>query len=290
MLEIVAKPCLARNSDELPFGAAAQLDDALDRDVQAHAERPARDGLVARPIVPAVVVQQKGVVLDGFARAQQSGEHDGEGNAHRPIDAKELWREDAAHRVDAGPKTRNSSDMRTILLALGLALLVGPASAQQRPTLRFDPNRIEFATPWAQSSPCLGDRSDPMCTAHAILVCATFSRRPECGDFPRQHKFSNPQGWTRVEYRIVAAGIVSHEAVRRFDQSNDRERFEPLSGLAYIAPGVLQVRIMDRTCGPDAADCSTAPWRDLMIVAERRRGTWSYVEYMSFRGGVWLVE
>jgi hypothetical protein len=103
-----------------------------------------------------------------------------------------------ARAIDVGMKTRNSSDMRTTLLAMAFALLVGPAGAQQRPTLRFDPNRIEFATPWAQSSPCLGDRSDPMCTAHAIVVCETLARRPECGDFPRLRTFSNPYGWTRA--------------------------------------------------------------------------------------------
>lgn len=180
--------------------------------------------------------------------------------------------------------------MRILFLAFGLALFAGQAGAQQRPALNFDPNKIEFATPWAQSSPCLADRTDPMCTAHAIVVCATFSNRPECADFPRQHKFSNPQGWTRVEYRIVAAGIVTRAAVRRFDEITSRERFEAESGLAYVAPGILQVRVMDRACGPNVADCSAVPWRDLMIVAERRRGVWGYVEYMSFRGGVWLVD
>ncbi|MFM7347216.1 MAG: hypothetical protein ACKO1J_17825, partial [Tagaea sp.] len=126
--------------------------------------------------------------------------------------------------------------MRLLLWTICLTLLAGTAGAQDRPALRFDPDKIEFATPWAQSSPCLGDRSDPMCTAHTIIVCATFSARPECADFPRQHKFSNPQGWTRVEYRIVAAGIVTRRAVRRYDRESARERFEPLSGLSYIEP------------------------------------------------------
>ncbi|MCM0020061.1 MAG: hypothetical protein NBV67_08715 [Tagaea sp.] len=180
--------------------------------------------------------------------------------------------------------------MRLLLWTMCLALLAGSAAAQNRPALRFDPNKIEFATPWAQSSPCLADRTDPLCTAHAIIVCEIFSRRPECADFPNQHKFSNPQGWTRVEYKIVEAGFMSREAVRRFDVETSRERLEQPTGFAYVAPGNLQARILTRRCGPGASDCEAANWDELMIVSERRRERWEFSTLMLFFAGRWLVD
>lgn len=178
--------------------------------------------------------------------------------------------------------------MIRFLFALGVIALAGPAAAQSKLS-PFDPARIEFATPTTQSATCLSNRKDGICTAQAIIACATFSRRAECADFPRLHKFSNPQGWTRLEYRIIDAGIVSREAVREFDRANNRLRFVPLSGLAYIEPGILQVRIFTRKCGPGADTCDGTPWYDSVVVLKRAKGRWSHVSVMSLYRDEWLA-
>jgi hypothetical protein len=180
--------------------------------------------------------------------------------------------------------------MWTILLAIAATLLACPADAQQQPALRFDSDRIEFATPWAQSSTCLADRADPLCTAQAILVCSIFSARSECADFPRLGRFSNPEGWTRVEYRIVAAGRVTAKAVREFDRATGRERFSAPSASAFVEPGMHQVRLQERKCAVPSPDCAGVPWMDTMVSMTREAGRWNVVNHGLFDGRVWLVD
>lgn len=170
-----------------------------------------------------------------------------------------------------------------------MTLLAGTAWAQQRPALNFDPNRIEFATPWAQSSPCLGDRSDPVCLAQTIVVCEVFMLRPECAD-PRYDGHDNPQAHDRVEYRIARAGIVPFERLEAMQESllgeYDLDRHPMTVRRATIAQFVVRRSI----CPSSDASCEGALWTDILVMVERTRRGWTLVVSGLFSRDDWYAD
>lgn len=182
--------------------------------------------------------------------------------------------------------------MIRFFFAWGMIALAAPAVAQTK-LPPFDPTRIEFATPTTQSAACIDDLKDGICALHAVIACNIPARRPRCEGLTQRHTVPNANpGYrptTRVEYRIVAAGIVTRDAVREFDRASKRERFVPLSGLAYIEPGILQARVIERSCDSDVETCNGVAWQDSMYVLKHVQGHWTYVEAMSFRAGIWLA-
>jgi hypothetical protein len=180
--------------------------------------------------------------------------------------------------------------MRTIILALGLALLAGgPAGAQSRPELRFDPNRIEFATPWAQSSPCLGDRSDPVCLAQTAVVCGILVGRPECRN-ERFGQYSNPQDHDRIEYRISRAGIVPFERVEAMQEDLLGEADIELSPMTARRAVIAQFVVRRSLCSASEASCEGALWTDILVVVERTRRGWTFVLSQLHFGDGWYAE
>lgn len=167
-----------------------------------------------------------------------------------------------------------------------------PAAAQSKLS-PFDPARIEFATPTTQSAACIDNLKDGICALHALIACDTVVKRPQCVGLalPPVAPNTNPgyRPKTRVEYRIIAAGIVSREAVRRFDLETNRERFVPLSGLGYIKPGLLQARVFQRSCGPGVDTCDDVPWIEALYSLRRVKGGWVFAQASLFDASAWLV-
>lgn len=182
--------------------------------------------------------------------------------------------------------------MIRFLFALGMIAWAVPIAAQSK-LPPFDPARIEFATPTTQSASCIDDLKNGICALHAVIACETFVRRPQCARlaWPPVVFNTNPdyRPKTRLEYRIVAAGIVSREAVRRFDRETNRERFVPLSGLAFIEPGLLQARVFERSCGPGVETCADVPWMETLYGLRRVKGSWVFAQASLFDASVWLV-
>jgi hypothetical protein len=179
--------------------------------------------------------------------------------------------------------------MRTILLALGLALLAGPADAQQRPALRFDPNRIEFATPWAQSSPCLGDTRDPICLAQTVVVCWILHGRPECaGGLYAKH--FNPQNHDRIEYRIVRAGIVPLARLEEMQESLFGSLDVDRAPMAARHAVIAQIVIRQNTCPAGEASCEGFLATDNLIIVERKRRGWTLQWGRDFRRYDWYAD
>lgn len=179
--------------------------------------------------------------------------------------------------------------MRTILLALAMALLAGPADAQQRPALRFDPNRIEFATPWAQSSPCLGDTRDPICLAQTVVVCGILGRRAECQDrgYGRHH---NPERHDRIEYRIARAGIVPYERLETMQEilfgTLDVDRTPMTARRAVIAQIVMRQNI----CPASEASCEGSLATDILVILEHTRRGWTHQWSGIFLRDLWFAD
>ena len=191
--------------------------------------------------------------------------------------------------VDESPNPRNLGVMRILLLAFGLALLAGQAVAQQRPELRFDPNKIEFATPWAQSSSCLGDTRDPICLAQTVVVCGILERRAECTD-PRYGGHHNPQGHDRIEYRIARAGIVPFDRLEAMQEDllgeYDLHRFPMTLRRAVIA----QIHIRQSYCPAREASCEGFLGAELSVLVERTRRGWKYVTTTWYSRYAWYAD
>lgn len=179
--------------------------------------------------------------------------------------------------------------MRTILLALGLVLLAGTADAQQRPTLRFDPNRIEFATPWAQSSPCLGDTSDPVCFVQTMVVCGIIEDRAECkaGGYSLVY---NPHRYDRIEYRIARGGVVPLERLEAMQESVLGEIDVDLSPMAARRAVVAQFWVRQSICPASDASCEGSLWTDFLIVVERTRRKWVFVISLPYDSYKWYAD
>ncbi|MCM0021491.1 MAG: hypothetical protein NBV67_15985 [Tagaea sp.] len=166
--------------------------------------------------------------------------------------------------------------MRTSFLALALALLAGSAAAQNRPALRFDPNKIEFATPWAQSSPCLGDRSDPVCFVQTMVVCGVVEQRPECSGGHYSLVY-NPQRYDRIEYRVARGGIVPFERLEAMQEALLGEIDVDLSPMTARRAVVAQFWVRQSMCPASGASCEGSLWTDFLIVVERKRRGWVFV-------------
>lgn len=179
--------------------------------------------------------------------------------------------------------------MRTILFALAWTLLAGAADAQQRPVLNFDPNRIEFATHWAQSSPCLGDTSDPVCLAETMVVCGFIEHRSECVR-GRHERYYNPQRYDRVEYRIARAGIVPFERLEEMQENLLGHVSVDLSPMTARRATVAQFLIRQSVCFARDASCEGSLWTDILVVVERTRRGWIPVLYGPSFHDTWFAE
>jgi hypothetical protein len=179
--------------------------------------------------------------------------------------------------------------MKRIAVAL-LSLWALPAAGQERPGLTFDPDRIEWALPWAQSSLCLGDASDAFCLAATVVVCGVVRERREClprGTYQPHH---NPLGGNRIEYRIVRAGYVPRHRLSYLEDAvillpdvlRLRERREP--------PTVAQIVIRQRICDPRQPPCATDRETDIVVHLERLDRRWLYLNSSLFRLDDWMSE
>jgi hypothetical protein len=166
--------------------------------------------------------------------------------------------------------------MRIFLLAVLFAILGFAAHAQERPALRFDPNRIEFATPWAQSSPCLGDRTDPICTAQTVVACGILTLRAECVG-RRYGLHHNPQRHDRIEYRIVRAGIVPFERLEEMQENLIGFIDVDLSPMTARRAVIAQIVIRWNMCPASEASCEGYLASSQMVAIERTRRVWAPV-------------
>ncbi len=182
--------------------------------------------------------------------------------------------------------------MIRFLFALGMIAWAVPTVAQSKLS-PFDPARIEFATPTTQSAGCIDNLKDGICALHAVIACNIPARRPKCDGLTQRHTVPNTNpGYrptTRVEYRIIAAGIVTRDAVREFDRLTNRERFVPLSGLAFVRPGILQARVIQRSCSHSVETCEGEKWLDSTYVLKRDKGRWAYDSSSLFIPDEWLA-
>lgn len=170
-----------------------------------------------------------------------------------------------------------------------LTLLAGTAGAQGRPELRFDPNKIEFATPWAQSSPCLGDTRDPVCFVQTMVVCGVVEQRPECSG-GRYGSYYNPQRYDRIEYQIARGGIVPFERLEAMQEALLGEIDVDLSPMTARRAVVAQFWVRQSICPASSASCEGSLWTDFLIVVERKRRGWKSVAFRFYSSEYWYAD
>ena len=167
-----------------------------------------------------------------------------------------------------------------------------PASAQapQRPPLVYDPDKLEFATPWAQSSPCLGDYSDPICIAATVVVCGVLRERPECRPDDRYQRHYNPLNGNRIEYRILRAGYVPKDRLEYFEEyvlgAPEIRNFR----LARRKATAAQIAIRQRICDPRRAACDVEIEAAILVNLEWQNRRWIYLNASMFRDDDWAAE
>ncbi|MFM7346770.1 MAG: hypothetical protein ACKO1J_15545 [Tagaea sp.] len=179
--------------------------------------------------------------------------------------------------------------MRLLLWTICLTLLAGTAGAQDRPALRFDPDKIEFATPWAQSSPCLGDRSDPICFVQTMIVCGILETRPECSAC-RFGRYYNPQRHDRIEYRIARAGLVPFERLEAMQENLLGEYDLDRNPMTRRRAVTAQFVIRQSVCPAIDASCEGSLWTDILIVVERTPRGWIPIVYGPLFQGDWFAD
>jgi hypothetical protein len=203
--------------------------------------------------------------------------------------AGEKFRDAGAAAIDEARTRRNHGGMKRIVLALFLALAL-PAAAQDRPRLTFDQDKIEWALPWAQSSPCLGDTSDALCLAATVVVCGVLHERRECRSERTYQKHHNHVGGHRVAYQIWSAGYVPDH------------RLEYLEDIVIAAPNVLrlaqrrqrpivaQILIWQRICDPHHPPCVSDRETGIIVHLEWRGGRWVYLTAGIYSTGDWISD
>jgi hypothetical protein len=163
--------------------------------------------------------------------------------------------------------------MKRIVLALFLAWAL-PVMGQERPALVFDQDKIEWALPWAQSSPCLGDTSDAFCLAATVVVCGVLRDRPECLPRGTYQPHYNPLGGNRIEYRVVRAGYVPFTNLWVFENHVIRDTEFETDLLVRRRAVAAQIVIRQKICDPWRPLCESDRETDILANLELRNGRW----------------
>ena len=165
-----------------------------------------------------------------------------------------------------------------------------PISAQERPALIYDSDKIEFATPWAQSSPCLGDTSDAFCLAATVVVCGVIRDRYEClprGTYQPHH---NPLGGSRIEYRVVRAGYVPTENLWSLENRVIRATSFETDFLVRRRAVAAQIVIRQKICDPARPPCEPDRETDILLTLELRSGRWHLLDSTIHYSDLWRAE
>ncbi len=133
--------------------------------------------------------------------------------------------------------------------ALLLLLLAAQAQAQE------GGNLIQFVTPWAASSPCFGDASQPLCAVETLIGCLGNARDdPVC---ERVHPLIAEGGLEkkrRVEYYFTRFKVVDKSLSRKLWEEYGDGPGNALSVGAFIALS------RERYCAADAPSCEGVEW------------------------------
>ena len=157
-------------------------------------------------------------------------------------------------------KVRLRVVLRPIFAGALLLLLAAQAQAQE------GGNLIQFVTPWAASSPCFGDASQPLCAVETLIGCLGHARKgPDCARvYPQRGEEGLEKN--RVEYYFTRFKIVDKALSRKLWEEYGDGPGNALSVGAFIALGY------DRYCAADAVSCEGVKWVDsLCIVGYSRR-------------------
>ena len=176
-----------------------------------------------------------------------------------------------------------------MLAFLGVLLLAGPIASQDRPALRFDPNQIEFATPWAQSSLCLGDMHDPSCLAQTVVICSILLNRTECGKH-LSGGYDNPLNYDRIEYRILRAGYVAFERLEAMQEHLLGQFDSARHPMAIRRAVIAQYLIRRNICPAAEANCEGFLATDVLVILELTRRGWGLVNSQLFGRADWYAD
>jgi len=147
-----------------------------------------------------------------------------------------------------------------------LLLLAGQARAQE------GGNLIQFVTPWATSSPCFGDASQPLCAVETLTGCMSWARMgPDCARvFPQRGGEGLEEN--RVEYYFTRFKIVDKALDQRlYEKHGDEPGSMALPAGAFITLG------RKRYCAADAISCEGEKWIDTtcVVIYSDVSHTWS---------------